>query len=329
MQYFDVRGFVILLIAVLVAIAAGVGIEAANLATGPEAGFKSAMNSLDATPYLQMAISLDAPNAHGDAGEIRSGILTIDESSVDGATPLSASRAEDVQISFADEGSNLVDIRAVHGGRLYFRVFLSALTKLPSFPAADKSSFGQAGALLDGTWFSIPSSFISGLEKERGLSSGAAAPSADKVSSAEEAKIQAADRRFRADLSEILHFSSSSVAAGTAIIATASISSLANVTLRDLGPVITELLPSDAGVIANAQKSISKVSGRFSAQVITDGSGSMRTATVSISSKNKSAALRATIEHQPLNLGVPSGARSLPPTIINAIEQALAVRLIA
>jgi hypothetical protein len=325
MQYFAVRAFTALVVAVLVAIGAGVGIEAASLTTGPRATVKTAIGSLGASPYLEIALSGASGSLRASLGEIGSAVVTIDVASADGATPLrgqSSATALDAQVSVADGSSDLADLRIVGGRQIYLRVFFSALAKLPALPASTRASLGNLGALIGGTWFSIPTALLSKI----GGSSGASSPVTPPLPTRTRARD--AMTRLETDLLNITTFSSSSSPAGTTTTATASVSRVLTVVLRDAGPAITAVLPSAAGTIAKDRQLAATTSGHISAQVITDGTDTMRAATLSISSPHDTASLRAAIAHQPLEIGVPAGARSLPAAILRVIARQLARRAI-
>jgi hypothetical protein len=308
-----VRGFWILLAAVLGSIGIGIGVEAGGVASGPKPVFKAAVNSLGGSPYLEMDLTATLPLS-GVTKEVMSGaVVTIETASADGHTFLNAlpsPAAANAQISIAERGNDLADIRVIANSRVYFRVFPDRIARLPFVPASARQQLSLVGALLGGQWFSLPKSIVGSLGR---LPSSTDAP-------ALRAKERAAALRFQNDLLTVAKISSRPAASGTETSATISLHALVTIAERDVVPVVDQALGRSAPPLRGAAAKADQANGTGTLDLVTGSNDTtMRSASLVIVSDGKRGTGNAVIRHDGVDLGPPAGARALPQSILGQI----------
>jgi hypothetical protein len=305
-------------IAVLASIGIGVGVEAGSVAAGPKPRFRAAVDSLNAFPSVEMDLRASFPVSGVAEGVLAGTDVRVEIASHDRQSTLSAAQQAsqlDEQISILEDGQSLADLRIVAARDAYIRLSFNQIASLPFVPPADRQGLREAGQLLDGTWFVVPRSVL------RHLGSSSSIPQR----SALRAEERAAGVRLRNDILAATAFSSRGVAGGTATSATVPLQAVVVASERDLLPLVREVLPKGLpqGAIpplGSAVKGAARVRGTASVTVVTGtGDSIMRRASLVVVAGTTRVAIEATIRHDPLDLGVPAGARPIPRSILSRI----------
>ncbi len=294
------RAFTLLTVAVVVAIGVGIAVEGATIATGPKAAFSNAVNSLGASPYLEVAMA--------DPGTRASVGVTLDEVSTDG-TPIGRSGPSDpldVDLALTTHGSVLAEIRTV-GENAYLRVAPSAIGRASALPSGTRRVLGRLLPLLGGGWLELPAG-------GGGLSRGGAI--AEDLPSA--ARTAASVHAFDTDLLVAARFSSSPGSHGESVTsASIGVRSLAAILRRDLLPLFDGFAGGAATRLGRLGRALPGT-GAIAVRVVTSPNGSAVAVGVFVTGAGAGrarAVLRATIAHRSTVVDAPPRVRALAPLL--------------
>jgi hypothetical protein len=314
--YFGVRGFQILLVAVLVSIGIGVGIEAAGVASGPKPTFKSAVSSIGDSPYFEGAFTLATGIGRR---ELNAAVLNLEIASADGHTNLSAlprGGPFNLQVSLSESGNDLADLRLdLSGGisAIYARIFPAQIAKLPTLSPRDRDQLRLLDALVGGQWFSFPKGIVNALTLPGAFGSAPRTLPSNAAASA-------AEKRLENDLLAASVFTSRSISSGTETTVTIPLRRLVTVVRTDLGSLLSQSLGGAPSLGRGLAKG-SEMSGTARLKIVTDSGDTLRAVSLGLVSRGKSVAVHAAVGHDPVAIGAPSGARPLPQSILGALGQ--------
>ena len=321
MAYFGVRGFWIMTLAVLAAIGIGIGAEAGSVATGPKPRFRAAVQSITASPFLAIDVHVNVPLSGVAKTVVSGGVVRVELASADGHTSLSADTHESQvngQLSLLEGGRDLADLRVVAGRNVYIRVFFDQVAALPFVPQADRSDLHAAGQLIGGEWFSVPR------DLSRRLGPAPSAPQNPAL----RAEASAAEVRLRDDLLAAAAFSSRAVDGGTATSATVALETVVTAAERDVLPLVRDALPRGLPSLGalpplgSLTKGAGKLRGTATLTVVTDAGGStMQRGSLVVHTSKTRVEIDAMLRHDPLDLGAPAGARTIPRAILGQLPR--------
>lgn len=322
------RGFVALLLSVLVAIGIGVGVVAAG---GPSISSESTaqqfakrvLASLDTGgKYEQLLVTVnDGGSSTADRvlDQLRYGV----ELSFSGSATLSHPSFDDesVDLYLASASQRLVELRLVEGSAVYVWADLGAIARLPGLSAADRAGLGLASSLSE-QWFQLPPNLVGKFLSE--LRNEASRSSAATTTTLPSAEGQAIVQQLETALNDNSTISMSPASNGEEDVhASLRLQPFLQQFVSDVLPAIAKASSDLPRTIPSIPKStFSSVKGTVAADLYADAaSATFHRLVLGYTNGTTKVAVTMTASHHVVVVGIPLGSRMLPKAVINAIRQ--------
>lgn len=270
-------------------------------ACGAQATVHQAVDSLGASPYLQVtltgSLAGSAPGLADAAAVAKDLSVTMDYASTNGASLAQAGANVDADVVVAVSGTTALEVRSI-GGNLYVELDLAPLAGLPgvNVPAGQLQA---ANALLGGRWYEVPQSLLASLA------------AAHRPTAAQLAQSRSLARRVVKALSTLIDAAPYTSSNGTFTV-TGTLQSVASA----LGPILAPTTGAAA----------SSVPGTYSLSLSTSG-GQATGATLTLSGLDattnggpSSIELDASVAHAAQSVATPSDAVVVTPSMLSQLS---------
>lgn len=283
-------------------------IAAASLglsACGAKATLDQAVDSLSASPYLQIHLtgSISGPGTSQAESVFKSLSFEVRYSDASGADLSQASTSTvDDEVIVDVAGSALADVRQLDSN-LYLELNPQALSGVPG-EHIPSSTLAAAQLLVGGRWFELPSSLLASI--------------APTPSSSSRAKDQALDKALARDLRKVIESTPYTTLPDGGLSQTGTLQSIATAVV----PTIKSFL-STVPSIGSSLSVPTSLQGSYTLTLSMSGSsatGSSVTITTPGSGGDVAVGLSAVITHDDDPVGAPSGATVMTPSLLHEFE---------
>jgi hypothetical protein len=278
------------------------GILASSLALsacGSSATITSAVNSIGASPDLQVHVTMSAAGSGSQQVEAVLGLMSVDmnySSNVGGSLASSAGHV-DAEVAFNVSGHALIDLRVI-GTNLYARLDLTGLAALPGVNVS-AAQLAAAQLLLGGRWFEVSESLLNSY-----LPTTTVAP-------AQSAREQAAAKEVVDALSQLVESTPYTTLAGGGLAQTGQLSAV----VTALAPVLRQFAPQVT--VPASVKGTYRIAFTMAGSSATGAS--LKITAPNGTSGNASLALHVSLTHDATPVVAPTGATVITPALIAQI----------
>jgi hypothetical protein len=282
-----------------------VGLVGASLglaSCGAQASIDQAVSSLGSSPDLQLHFTGSASGP--DAAQVQKVLSTLsldmNYSNPSGAALSQSSGTANVEILVNAGTQTLADVRVVDSN-LYVLVNISAVADIPgvTLPATQVAALQL---ILGGRWFELPKSLLTSI-----------APAPSATSTAQAAKVAAAERTILDDLSTLIANTAYTTLPNGGYSQTGTLASVVKAVLPTIQSLSGSTLPSTT------------VKGNYTLTVTASGSnatgGSISvTAPSGVTGQgNDTVGLNVTVAHASLSIVAPTGATIITPSLFQGL----------